>query len=252
MGQILIEQVTKRFGSATALDHVSLAVPEGQTTVLVGPSGCGKSTLLNMILGVLIPDEGQILVRGQRLDPSGAVAFRQSIGTVLQDGGLFPHMTARQNILLMTDVMGGDRAQADRRVTDLADLAHLPTELLDRYPAQLSGGQRQRVALMRALMHDPDILLMDEPFGALDTLVRHALQDDLKQLFAQLKKTVVMVTHDMAEAAFFADTVVLLNAGKIVQSGPPKDLVSAPTDPFVTEFLTARRDLMPLMTGTDA
>jgi osmoprotectant transport system ATP-binding protein len=169
------------------------------------------------------------------------MAIRRTLGYVIQDGGLFPHLTARGNITLMARFLGWDRARLDRRVNELAELTRFPVDGLDRYPHQLSGGQRQRVGLMRALALDPAALLLDEPLGALDPLVRAELQDDLRAVFRQLGKTVVLVTHDLGEASFFADRIVLLREGVIVQEGPPSDLWRKPANEFVTRFVQAQR-----------
>ncbi len=160
---------------------------------------------------------------------------------MVQDGGLFPHLTARGNVLLLARYLGRDRAFLDQRLAELAELTHFAADRLDLYPAQLSGGQRQRVSLMRALVLDPDVLLLDEPLGALDPLIRADLQADLRGIFRTLEKTVVLVTHDLAEAAYFADEIVLLQGGRVVQRGPFADLLERPADPFVSRFVNASR-----------
>jgi osmoprotectant transport system ATP-binding protein len=238
-----LKDISKFYDGTAALDNIDLAIRAQQTTVLIGPSGCGKSTLLRLIAGLVYPDHGSLTLDGQTLQPDNLPAIRQNLGYVIQEGGLFPHMTARQNTLIMADHLGWpDDARAER-LASLCSLAHFPHDLLDRYPLELSGGQRQRVALMRALMLDPDILLLDEPLGALDPMIRADLQDELREIFAQLKKTVVMVTHDMAEAVFFGQMIVLMKAGKIVQAGSGRDLQSSPSDPFVTNFIQAQRHM---------
>jgi osmoprotectant transport system ATP-binding protein len=233
--------VSKVFGPTTALQRTDLAIPSGVTTVLLGPSGCGKSTLLRLLVGLLWPDSGAVLFRGEPLSPENVVGQRQRLGYVIQDGGLFPHLTACGNVALLARYLGWTEMQIDNRLAELVDLARFPEEALDRYPIQLSGGQRQRVGLMRALMLDPDVLLLDEPLGALDPMIRSELQEDLKQVFETLRKTVVLVTHDLGEAGFFGDRLVLLRDGRIVQQGPLEDLVDAPADPFVTRFINAQR-----------
>jgi osmoprotectant transport system ATP-binding protein len=175
------------------------------------------------------------------LGPSTVQAIRRRIGYVVQEGGLFPHLTARDNVALLARHLGWPAARIEARLGELGALTRLPPELLDRYPAQLSGGQRQRVGIMRALMMDPDLLLLDEPLGALDPLVRADLQDDLLAAFRSLGKSVVMVTHDLDEAAFFGHRLVLLRDGRVVQVGTLDDLAHAPADPFVTRFLHAQR-----------
>jgi osmoprotectant transport system ATP-binding protein len=233
--------VRKRLGGWEVLHPTDLAVPAGRTTVLLGPSGCGKSTLLRLMLGLLWPDGGAVLFDGAPLTPENVLAARRRMGYVVQDGGLFPHLTAAGNAALLARHLGWPERRVADRLAELAALARLPAEFLHRYPAELSGGQRQRVGLLRALMLDPAVLLLDEPLGALDPLVRADLQDDLRQVFQALGKTVVLVTHDLAEAAFFADEVVLLRDGQIVQRGRLAELARAPADPFVTRFIQAQR-----------
>ena len=168
---------------------------------------------------------------------------RRRVGYVIQEGGLFPHLSVLGNLALLPGYLGWDPERIHERAIELAGLARLPAELLRRFPAELSGGQRQRVALMRALMHDPPTLLLDEPLGALDPLVRHGLQEELRAIFRQLGKTVVMVTHDLAEAAFFSDRLVLMHAGRVVQEGSIDEFRRAPADEFVRRFLAAQRGL---------
>jgi osmoprotectant transport system ATP-binding protein len=231
----------KVYGKQAALAPTDLTVPAGKTTVLIGPSGCGKSTLIRLLVGLLRPDAGEVLFEGVPLRPDNVLVLRRRMGYVIQDGGLFPHLTARGNATLMARYLGWDRGRTEARLTELAALSRFPADGLDRYPAQLSGGQRQRVGLMRALMLDPDALLLDEPLGALDPIIRSELQDDLRQVFQALGKTVVLVTHDLGEAAFFADRIVLMRGGHIVQQGTLADLWRRPADPFVTQFIRAQR-----------
>ncbi len=233
--------VEKVYAGRTALGPLSLELPAGRTTVLIGPSGCGKSTLLRLLIGLVAPDAGAVVFNGVPVTPDTARSVRLRVGYVIQDGGLFPHLTARGNVTLMARYLGRDRGEVAGRVNQLAELTRFPPEALDRYADQLSGGQRQRVGLMRALMLDPDALLLDEPLGALDPLVRADLQTELRDIFRALGKTVVLVTHDLAEAAFFADRVVLLRDGRVVQQGSPADLWHRPADPFVTRFVQAQR-----------
>jgi osmoprotectant transport system ATP-binding protein len=233
--------VRKVLGGREVLGPTDLTIPVGKITVLLGPSGCGKSTLLRLILGLLRPDGGQVTFDGQPVTPENAESIRQRMGYVVQDGGLFPHLTAAGNAGLLPHHLGWSRDRIALKLDELANLARFPRELLARYPIQLSGGQRQRVGLMRALMLDPTVLLLDEPLGALDPLVRADLQADLRDVFRPLGKTVVLVTHDLAEATFFADEVVLLRDGRIVQRGRPTDLARAPAEPFVTQFIRAQR-----------
>ncbi len=239
-----LRRVAKRFGDTWAVEPLSLAIPEGRTTVLIGPSGCGKSTLLRMMIGLTRPDEGEVLFGGSPLDGRLREARRRT-GYVIQDGGLFPHLTARENIGLMPAHLGWSAERQAARLAELAALTRFPAGRLGAFPAELSGGQRQRVALMRALALDPDVLLLDEPLGALDPLIRRRLQDDLRAIFRDLGKTIVLVTHDMHEAAFFGDLIVLLRGGRIVQQGALADLLERPADPFVTEFIGAQRSELP-------
>ncbi|WP_037089052.1 ATP-binding cassette domain-containing protein, partial [Rhodanobacter sp. OR444] len=203
-------QAGKRYGRLQALEQVTLAFAAGTTTALIGSSGSGKSTVLRLLLGLEWPDHGHVEIDGQPLQRADVLPLRRRVGYVIQDGGLFPHLTALGNLALLPRYLGWDRERIRQRAEQLAALTHLPANVLERYPAELSGGQRQRVALMRALMADPDALLLDEPLGALDPVVRHELQDELKQIFNQLGKTVIVVTHDLAEAAWFAERLVLL------------------------------------------
>lgn len=233
--------VSKRFGAEQALGSTDLEIASGRTTVLIGPSGCGKSTLLRLMIGLIPPDAGTIRFEGESLTRENVLALRRRMGYVIQDGGLFPHLTARGNAVLMAEYLGWPVARIDERIRELTELTRFPAEGLSRYPAQLSGGQRQRVSLMRALVLDPDVLLLDEPLAALDPMIRSDLQADLREIFHTLRKTVVLVTHDLGEAAFFGDTVVLMREGAIVQRGAFEALLRAPADPFVTRFVNAQR-----------
>jgi osmoprotectant transport system ATP-binding protein len=237
--------VAKRFGGAAAVQPLSLRIPQGTTTVLIGPSGCGKSTLLRMLIGLTPPDEGDVLFDGASLAERLREA-RLRTGYVIQDGGLFPHLTACENIGLMPRQLGWQASRLKERIAVLAALTRFPEARLDAYPLELSGGQRQRVAIMRALVLDPDVLLLDEPLGALDPLIRRGLQDDLRDIFRTLGKTIVLVTHDMHEAAFFGDRIVLMQNGRIVQQGTTADLLERPAELFVTEFIRAQRRELPL------
>ncbi len=233
-----------------ALKSINLSIPAGQTTILLGQSGSGKSTLIRIINGLIQPDRGgTVFFEGQPVTPQNALILRHKMGYVIQEGGLFPHLTAYQNVALMAGYLGWAAVRIDKRVTELAQLTQLPLELLSRFPTQLSGGQRQRVSLMRALMLDPDLLLLDEPLGALDPMIRSELQTDLKDIFQTLGKTVVIVTHDIGEAGFLGDTIVLLRDGQIVQQGSLLELVDTPAEPFVTQFINAQRSPLEALTG---
>ncbi len=235
-----LRHVSKSFGATLALRDVTLVAEPGQTTALLGPSGCGKSTVLRLLVGLLRPEAGTVLFGGAPLPLDAELdRVRHRMGYVIQDGGLFPHLTARENATLLARHLG--QPAIDDRLRELAELVKLPLDALDRYPVQLSGGQRQRVGLMRALFLDPDVLLLDEPLGALDPLIRADLQDDLRAIFRTLGKTVVLVTHDVGEAGLLGDTLVLLRDGEIVQQGTLDDLVERPAEPFVERFVRAQR-----------
>ena len=214
--------------------------------MLIGPSGCGKSTLLRLIIRLIEPDSGSIELDGTPVTPDNVEALRRRVGYVIQEGGLFPHLTARANVLLMARYIGKSEEETRNRLQELCALTRFSQSLLSRYPLELSGGQRQRVSLMRALMLSPELLLLDEPLGALDPLVRASLQKDLKEIFARLGQTVLFVTHDMAEAIYFADEIVLMKEGRIVQKGAITDLREKPAGPFVTEFINAQRSVASL------
>ena len=233
--------VSKSFGGTAALHPTDLAFPPGLTTALIGPSGCGKSTLLRLIIALLKPDTGKVTFDDLEVTETSAQQVRRRVGYVIQEGGLFPHLTARANVLLLSRHLGRPASKMEERLEQLCALSRFPRNGLDRYPAELSGGQRQRVSLMRALMLSPEVLLLDEPLGALDPLVRSSLQKDLKEIFARLKQTAVLVTHDMGEAAYLADEIVLMNEGRIVQRGTVVDLRDHPASAFVSEFINAQR-----------
>ena len=238
---IELRNVAKSFNNIPALQSFNLKIAAGTTTVLIGPSGCGKSTLLRLINGLLRPDQGQVYFQGREIVPEIVLSLRQKMGYVIQEGGLFPHLTAGANVTLMARHLKWDRPRIEQRLQELTDVTRFPWDGLDRFPVQLSGGQRQRVSLMRALMLDPDVLLLDEPLGALDPMIRTELQTDLKGIFQELGKTVVLVTHDLSEAAFFGNVIVLLRDGQIVQTGTLPELLQTPAEPFVTDFINAQR-----------
>ncbi|MGD9487567.1 MAG: ATP-binding cassette domain-containing protein [Calditrichaceae bacterium] len=236
-----LEKVTKSFANTTAVNSLNLKIKSGETTVLIGPSGCGKSTILRLMIGLIKPDSGVVYFVDEKLTRDNIGNARLRMGYVIQDGGLFPHLTARDNITIMSKYLGWHKKEMDDRLLELTALSRFPETGLDRFPVQLSGGQKQRVSLMRALMLDPDILLLDEPLGALDPMIRSELQEDLRSIFKKLNKTVVMVTHDMAEAGFFGDKIVLLREGEVIQSGSFQEMLTSPKDPFVTRFINAQR-----------
>jgi osmoprotectant transport system ATP-binding protein len=238
-----LHQVSKHYGATVALDRVDLDLATGRTTVLIGPSGSGKSSVLRMLLGLEWPDSGEVRFDGVPLRRETLLEQRRRIGYVIQEGGLFPHLTGSGNAALLARTLGWAPARIEERLHELAALCQLPFDALSRYPAELSGGQRQRIGLIRALMLDPEVLLLDEPLGALDPIVRHELQTQMRDLFARLGKTVVLVTHDVAEAAYLGDTLVLLRGGRVLQQGSAGELLDAPVDPFVSAFMTAQRNV---------
>ena len=236
-----VDSVFKSYGGERALDGVSLTMAPGDTTALIGPSGSGKSTLFALLTGLMKPDAGIVYFRDQDIRHGSIRQLRQRIGYVIQDGGLFPHLTGHANVSLMAAYLGWPKSKIASRVDELRELTRLSPELLARYPAEMSGGQRQRVALVRALMLDGDVLLLDEPLGALDPIVRAELQHELAKIFRRLRKTVVLITHDLAEAAFFADRIVLLRQGRVIQTGSISELQDSPADDFVREFVRAQQ-----------
>ena len=249
---IELKGVSKTYGGLVVLHQIDLAVAAGRTTVLIGPSGCGKSTLLRVMIGLIQPDTGWVKIAGTELNPATILEVRHGLGYVIQDGGLFPHMSARDNVILMAQYLRWDARKIEERLGELAELTRFPQDGLDRFPAQLSGGQRQRISLMRALMLDPKVILLDEPLGALDPMVRAELQADLRAIFRSLEKTVVMVTHDLAEASWFGHQIILLRDGRIVQRGPLRALIDSPAEPFVTQFVSAQRQVFELSVGGDS
>jgi len=237
-----LKNISKTYGQTKALKSINLSIPAGKTMVFLGPSGCGKSTLIRIMNGLIQADSGgTVYFEDSEITPQNALKLRHKMGYVIQEGGLFPHLTAYQNISLMANYLGWSEDRVEDRVTQLAQLTQFPPEGLNRFPSQLSGGQRQRVSLMRALALDPALLLLDEPLGALDPMIRSGLQTDLKHIFQSLGKTVVIVTHDIGEAGFLGDSIVLLRDGQIVQQGILTELVHSPAEPFVTQFINAQR-----------
>jgi osmoprotectant transport system ATP-binding protein len=234
-----MRQVVKTFaGGLRAVDGVSFQVPPGRVVALLGPSGCGKTTTLRLINRLEEPSGGQVLVRGRDVREQRPEVLRRSIGYVIQEGGLFPHLDVSGNVATVPRLLGWPRRDVRRRVGEVLDLVGLPeSQFGRRTPAELSGGQRQRVGVARGLAADPDLLLMDEPFGALDPGTRAALQDDLLRLQARLHKVIVIVTHDIAEAGKLADEILLLDQGRVLQLGPLRDLLLHPAGERVRAFL---------------
>ena len=243
---IHLENISKSFGNLQVLKPVSLTFERGTTAVLIGPSGCGKSTLLRIMMGLIPSDTGQVKINDEVLKEENINRLRHQMGYVLQDGGLFPHLRCKDNVTLLANYLRSFSTQREleNRVNELSELVKLPKEALMRYPSEISGGQRQRVAIMRALLLDPPLLFLDEPMGALDPLVRYNLQQYLKDICTQFNKTVVLVTHDMGEAAFFGEDMLLMHDGKILQRGSASDFTDQPADPFVTKFIGSQRQLI--------
>lgn len=234
---IELRKVSKAYGSTVAIRETSLAFDAQRTHVLIGASGCGKTTLLRLILGLTEPTSGEVRVRGSVVNAASAESMRHQMGYVVQVGGLFPHLTARDNALLMWRHLSRPATEGDARLESLSKLVQLDQSLWDRFPQELSGGQRQRVSLVRALMLDPPLLLLDEPLGALDPIVRYDVQTELREIFRALSKTVVLVTHDMNEAAYLGDQIHVMDQGSVIQSGSYQDLKKNPSGDFVLRLL---------------
>jgi osmoprotectant transport system ATP-binding protein len=236
-GGVEFHSVSKTFPDGTrALDEISIHCPAGATTIFVGPSGCGKTTALRMINKMVLPSTGRVTVNGNDAASMATMELRRQIGYVIQNAGLFPHKRVIDNVALIPRLLGEAKATARERAEELLELVGLPTELGRKYPHQLSGGQQQRVGVARALAADPPILLMDEPFSAVDPIVRRDLQLHLKNLQGELKKTIIMVTHDLDEAVFLADQVVVFRPGGIAQVDTPGNILTAPADDYVEGF----------------
>lgn len=250
---ISLTNVSKSYGKTVALAPLTLEFTPGTTTVLIGPSGCGKSTLIRIVMGLILPDSGTVRVDNDQLTASNVASLRHKMGYVVQEGGLFPHLTGRANVTLLARHLGWPKDKIDARVAELSSVVQLRDNLIDRYPSELSGGQRQRLGLMRALMLDPPALLLDEPLGALDPITRYELQEELRGIFDRLGKTVILVTHDMGEASYFGGTIVLMRDGRIVQKGSWSDFVDTPADEWVSRFLMAQRaPVAPVQAGAPA
>ena len=238
---LTFSNISKAYDDHIALDDLSCSIKRGVTTVLIGPSGCGKSTILKLVTGLIPPDSGAISIDGQSIAADTIDGLRRNMGYVIQDGGLFPHLSAEQNVTLMAGYVHLSRDRIRERLHELMRLVRFPETLLQRFPDELSGGQRQRVSLMRALMLDPDLLLLDEPLAALDPMIRYELQRELKDIFHTLNKTVLLVTHDMGEAAYLGQDIIMLRSGKLVQQGCLRDLLEHPAEHFVETFIQAQR-----------
>lgn len=238
---IVLDQVRKAYDGATVLQPASLSIPRGQFVALVGGSGAGKTTLLKTINGLVAPDGGQVRIDGAATSGLDGPALRRRIGYVFQEVGLFPHLTVAENIGIVPTLLGWDAAAIASRTAELLDLVALPRAVAARRPAALSGGQRQRVGVARALAAKPSILLMDEPFGALDSVTRTALADDVRHLHDQLSLTTVMVTHDIAEAVLLTDRIVVMSQGGVIADDTPRALLAGHPDPAVEALMQAPR-----------
>ncbi|MGO7338330.1 ABC transporter ATP-binding protein [Rhizobium leguminosarum] len=237
MTMIEIRNVTKRYGAATVVDDVSLSVEKGEITVIVGTSGSGKSTLMRMINRLVPITEGEIFVGGQNVMDVPVTELRRKIGYAIQGHGLFPHRTVAQNIATVPQLLDWDSARIAKRVEELLGLFNLdPTTFADKYPHQLSGGQQQRVGVARALAAEPELLLMDEPFGALDPVIRGKAQDDLLAIQKQFGTTVILVTHDMDEAFHLGNQIAVMSEGRLLQCSTPEKILTEPADPFVQQL----------------
>lgn len=241
MSAIVLDQVSKTYGGQTVLSRTSLTVETGRFVALVGGSGAGKTTLLKLMNGLSTPDAGRVLLDGADIAGRPGPELRRGSGYVFQEVGLFPHMTVGQNIGITPELRGWSAGEIAARVDELLDLVALPREVVGRSPSQLSGGQRQRVGVARALAAKPSILLMDEPFGALDPVTRVALADDVRALHDRLGLTTVMVTHDVGEALLLADEVVVMAGGEVLAQAPPRDLLAGHPDPVVADLIAAPR-----------
>ncbi|MBC7893684.1 MAG: ATP-binding cassette domain-containing protein [Sphingobacteriaceae bacterium] len=238
---ISVQHLTKRYGDRAVVSDVSFEVAEGETLVLLGTSGCGKTTTLKMLNRLVEPSAGEIRVGGVDVRQQSPPELRRGMGYVVQETGLFPHYTVAENVAVVPRLLGWDDARIRRRTLELLALLRLPEEFATRYPDQLSGGQRQRVGLARALAADPPVVLMDEPFGALDPVTRAGIRREFKNLEVLREKTIVLVTHDVVEAFELGDQVCLMNAGRIEQLGSPQDLLFHPATEFVKNFFENQR-----------
>ena len=238
MEMIRLEHVTKSFGRYKALDDVSIVVEEGEFLTVIGRSGCGKTTMLRMINGLQKPDSGKVYAAGEDVGEADLIRLRRKIGYVIQNKGLFPHMTVEKNIIYVPVISGQkDKRQNRKLAEELIGLVGLEREMLDRYPEELSGGQQQRVGIARALASRPKLLLMDEPFGALDEITKRAMQNELLELQKKLGMTVVFITHDIREAMKLGDRVLVMEQGKIAQCDTPENVKKNPADEFVKELI---------------
>lgn len=239
---IEFRHVSKDFHGKVVLSDISMEIPTGELTVLIGPSGCGKTTTLKMINRLLSPSSGEIWIDGKNIETLDKVQLRWRIGYVIQQGGLFPHMTIRENIEIIARLAKGDPQAISRKTNQLMEMVDLdPAEYLDRYPTELSGGQQQRIGVIRALANDPEVVLFDEPFSALDPVTRSSLQDELVSMHEKMGKTMVFVTHDMDEAIKIADRICIMRNGHILQFDTPEQILKHPADDFIASFVGTER-----------
>lgn len=254
---ITLDNLTKIFdtdrGVVTAADHINMEVPQGEICVLLGPSGCGKTTTLKMVNRIITPTSGRVLINGEDTSAQDTVSLRRNIGYVIQQIGLFPNMTIEENISIVPKLIGWDKGRYLKRATELLEMVALdPSTFLKRYPNELSGGQQQRVGVIRALAADPPVMLMDEPFGAIDPINREVIQDEFLKLHHELKKTIMFVSHDIDEAVKMADRIAIFKDGKLIQYDTPDDLLSHPINDFVKGFVGRDRALKRLKLVTVA
>jgi osmoprotectant transport system ATP-binding protein len=241
---ISLRNVTKRYGDSVAVDNLSLDIGDGETVVLVGPSGCGKTTTMKMINRLIEPTSGKITVAGKDISKEDPVSLRRGMGYVIQSIGLMPHRTVAQNIAMVPQLLNWESQRIRSRTEELMEMLGLDREMLQRYPSELSGGQRQRVGVARALAVDPPVMLMDEPFGAVDPIVRERLQDQFLEIQEHLRKTIVFVTHDIDEAIKMADRIAILNIGGIIeQYASPEEILREPANEFIKRFVGIERGL---------
>lgn len=238
---IKVQNLSKQYGQTKAVDDISFEVAEGENLILLGTSGCGKTTMLKMINRLIEPTSGKVLINGEDVTHQPPELLRRNIGYVLQNTGLFPHYTVGENIAIVPKLLNWDNKRITDRTHELLEKLHLPADFLNKYPNQLSGGQQQRIGLARALMADAPVLLMDEPFGALDNITRANIQGEFKGLDELQRKTIVMVTHDVLEAFELGNRICIMDKGRMVQTGTPAELLFKPANNFVKDFLQAQR-----------